>query len=185
MPIVMVTGRDDIVDRVVGLELGADDYITKPFHVREVLARVRSVIRRTSKAAETSSAELTPVETRDSPAFAFDGLTIVPERFELFDRSGDLCDLTSGDFKLLNVFLKHAKRILSPRSIDGPDGWHRMDAPGSNNRQSGGAAPKEDRARPDQSKNHQDRPRHRIQLRLRSRAGLVTLTAQKPLKPVR
>lgn len=113
VPIIMVTGRDDIVDRVVGLELGADDYITKPFHVREVLARVRSVIRRAGKGKGTPGAESTPVTTRDSPAFTFDGLTIVPERFELFDRNGDPCDLTSGDFKLLSVFLERAKRILS------------------------------------------------------------------------
>ena len=47
VPIIMVTGKGDTIDRVVGLELGADDYITKPFHVREVLARVRAVLRRT------------------------------------------------------------------------------------------------------------------------------------------
>ena len=46
IPIIMVTGKDDVIDRVVGLEVGADDYITKPFHVREVIARIRSVLRR-------------------------------------------------------------------------------------------------------------------------------------------
>lgn len=113
--IIMVTGRDDVVDRVVGLELGADDYITKPFHVREVLARVRSVMRRSPGQSVMSEGSLTeaPIVTTLSPAYVFDGLQIVPERFELFDRSGTLCDLTSGDFRLLNVFIANAKRIMS------------------------------------------------------------------------
>lgn len=51
VPIIIVTGKDDVIDRVVGLEIGADDYITKPFHVREVLARVKSVLRRSRGAA--------------------------------------------------------------------------------------------------------------------------------------
>ena len=115
VPIIMVTGRGDVVDRVVGLELGADDYITKPFHVREVLARVRTVLRRQGGQAPPppETATTAVVETSDSPAFTFDGLRIVPDRFELYDRAGDLCDLTSGDFKLLNVFLENAKRVMS------------------------------------------------------------------------
>lgn len=120
VPIVMVSGRDDVVDRVVGLELGADDYITKPFHVREVLARVRSVLRRTSdgetqgKPANEGPKNAADIEQTDaSPAFKFDGMVVVPDRFEIFDRDGEICDLTSGDFKLLNVFLQNAKRVLS------------------------------------------------------------------------
>jgi DNA-binding response OmpR family regulator len=116
VPIVMITGRDDVVDRVVGLELGADDYITKPFHVREVLARVRSVLRRAgtdNREAPAKVGDDRDVETATSPAFTFDGLIFVPERFELFGRDGDHCELTSGDIKLLNVFLQNAKRVLS------------------------------------------------------------------------
>ncbi len=116
VPIVMVTGRDDVVDRVVGLELGADDYITKPFHVREVLARVRSVLRR----APHGRPEVHEMDNRDrdvgtktSSAFSFDGLTVIPERFELFGRDGKFIELTSGDFKLLDVFLQNAKRVMS------------------------------------------------------------------------
>ncbi|MHA6324262.1 response regulator [Roseivivax sp. CAU 1753] len=118
VPIVMVTGRGDVLDRVIGLEIGADDYITKPFHVREVLARVRSVLRRMPD-GETSAplpeqTDQTPLHVTDaSPAYGIDGLVIVPERFELFDRNGDRCDLTSGDFKLLDVFVQNAKRVLS------------------------------------------------------------------------
>ena len=135
VPIVMVTGKDDVVDRVVGLELGADDYITKPFHVREVLARVRSVLRRAGDGQEalaTVAAEPVDnaVETSQSRAYVFDGMKIVPDRFELFDREGRLCDLTSGDFKLLTVFLGNAKRVLSrDRLMDltgGPE-WSPLD----------------------------------------------------------
>lgn len=113
VPIVMVTGRNDVFDRVIGLELGADDYITKPFHVREVLARVRSVLRRSKGAPAGKVDEGEVAETEKSPAYVFDGLTIVPDRFELFDREGNLADLTTGDFKLLLVFLENAKRVLS------------------------------------------------------------------------
>ncbi|WP_076446481.1 response regulator [Roseivivax lentus] len=118
VPIVMVTGRDDVVDRVVGLELGADDYITKPFHVREVLARVRSVLRRAGQPeapADAASGTMPgPVDGAESaPAFGFDGLKAIPDRFELIDRDGTRCDLTSGDFKLLSAFLQNAGRVMS------------------------------------------------------------------------
>lgn len=115
VPIVMVTGRDDVVDRVVGLVLGADDYITRPFHIHEILARVRSVIRRSSGQIVDTQVPVSAaaVETTQSPTYEFDGLRIIPERFELSDRTGKLCDLTSGDFRLLQVFLENAKRIMS------------------------------------------------------------------------
>ena len=105
VPIIMVTGKDDMIDRVVGLEIGADDYITKPFHVREVLARVRTVLRR------TQTAKLAVDERGD--ILRFDGLTVVPERMEISDRTGSPLNLTSGDFKLLTVFLENPGRVLS------------------------------------------------------------------------
>jgi len=116
VPIIMVSGKDDVIDRVVGLEVGADDYITKPFHVREVLARIRSVLRRAG-APEALPAEV-PIETgmpglENSLHFCFDGLTAIPDRFELLDRNAADCGLTSGDFKLLSVFLERPKRVLS------------------------------------------------------------------------
>lgn len=114
VPIIMITGKDDVIDRVVGLEIGADDYITKPFHVREVIARIRSVLRRTSQPAETTpQSGFTDASATESPAFCFDGMTAIPDRLELLDRAGADCGLTSGDFKLLMVFLERAKRVLS------------------------------------------------------------------------
>jgi DNA-binding response OmpR family regulator len=114
VPIIMVTGKDDVIDRVVGLEVGADDYITKPFHVREVIARVRSVLRRVeNNSAEIDGTQVDILSQEKSLHFCFDGLTAVPDRFELMDRSGNECELTSGDFKLLKVFLDRPKRVLS------------------------------------------------------------------------
>ncbi len=109
VPIIMVTGKDDVIDRVVGLEVGADDYITKPFHVREVIARIRSVMRRAGLSAPTAETDA----TEGSAHFSFDGMTAFPDRLELIDRESAPCELTSGDFKLLSVFLSSPKRVLS------------------------------------------------------------------------
>ena len=117
VPIIMVTGKDDVIDRVVGLEVGADDYIIKPFHVREVVARVRSVLRRTGHGnivqQEGAADPSTQYGSGESAHFAFDGMIAAPDRMELIDRDGTDCGLTSGDFKLLTVFLNSPKRVLS------------------------------------------------------------------------
>jgi DNA-binding response OmpR family regulator len=116
VPIIMVTGKDDVIDRVVGLEVGADDYITKPFHIREVTARIRTVLRR---APNPSAADLTHANISQHGAdgsglrYRFDGMTAVPDLMELTDRDDKDCGLTSGDFKLLMVFLERPKRVLS------------------------------------------------------------------------
>lgn len=114
VPIIMLTGRDDVIDRVVGLEVGADDYITKPFHVREVVARIRSVLRR-AEATPDSETPAPAVSRVASPStrYCFDGLTATPDQMVLTDRNGTECSLTSGDFKLLDVFLTRPKRVLT------------------------------------------------------------------------
>ncbi|TMM51201.1 response regulator [Sulfitobacter sabulilitoris] len=133
VPIIMLTGKDDVIDRIVGLEIGADDYITKPFHIREVLARVRTVLRR----SERSNRRSVPMSDADLPdlhpecaTVRFEGLVAVRDRLELWGRDGRLCDLTSGDFRLLNVFLDNPKRVLSRERlmdlINGPD-WTPLD----------------------------------------------------------
>jgi len=114
VPLVMVTGRDDVIDRIVGLELGADDYITKPFHVREVIARLRAVLRRHDYAeAEAGQHTDGAADAPESAAYHFDGVIAVPDRMQVIDRNGADRTLTSGDFNLLNVFLKRPKRVLS------------------------------------------------------------------------
>jgi two-component system, OmpR family, response regulator len=108
--LLMVTGRGDTIDRVVGLELGADDYVTKPFELRELLARVRSVGRRAVQ-------ERTGIE---KPNDHVAGETIVFAQFllhraarELHDAAGQRISLTTGEFDLLSVLLNHAGRVLS------------------------------------------------------------------------
>ena len=112
VPIIMVTGQDDIIDRVVGLEIGADDYITKPFHVREVLARVRAVLRR-GRAAPQPTQTNGEYSADNSAVHSFDGMVARFDHFELLNRTGDIVDLTTGEFRLLNVFLQNPKRVLS------------------------------------------------------------------------
>lgn len=128
VPIIMVTGKGDVIDRVVGLEIGADDYITKPFHVREVLARVRAVLRRSQSGRETQDGaplKAEPTSTgRTEIRYKIDGLTIIPDRFELRKRDDSLSDLTTGDFKLLRVFLERPKRILSREQLMDLTGGH-------------------------------------------------------------
>jgi DNA-binding response OmpR family regulator len=112
VPIIMITGKDDVIDRVVGLELGADDYITKPFHVREMLARVRTVLRRAEgRGGSPGSAQGN--RTDRSHLLILDGLTIDHDRMVLTDRDGQVSDLTTTDFKLLCAFLDNPKRPLS------------------------------------------------------------------------
>jgi DNA-binding response OmpR family regulator len=111
VPMIMVTGRADVIDRVVGLELGADDYIVKPFHPREMVARVRAVLRRAGRPAEAAPAAAA------AEVFEFDGLRADPARLELLDRSGAAVEMTGGDFRLLEVFLHAPGRALSRDTI--------------------------------------------------------------------
>ena len=111
VPIIMVTGKDDVIDRVVGLELGADDYVTKPFHLREVVARIKAVLRRSNQ-----NAVLAP-DPKGSAALQFDDMVAIPLEMKLFDRTGAPVDLTSGEFRLLDVFLTRPKRVLSREQL--------------------------------------------------------------------
>jgi len=110
IPIVMISGKQDPVDRVVALELGADDFITKPFHLREVLARVRAVLRRYQH-DEVSNHASTPTACND--ALAFDGYTLSRTRRELADAQGRIVELTAAEFNLLDLFLSHPARVMS------------------------------------------------------------------------
>ena len=121
VPIIIVTGKGDVIDRVVGLEMGADDYISKPFHVREVIARVRSVLRRT-EAGAAQRIENTAVnhEVAGVPGenrYTFDEWIADLDKLELTSPCGRLCELTTADFKLLKVLLDNSKRVLSREQI--------------------------------------------------------------------
>lgn len=110
VPIVMVTGKGDTIDKVVGLEMGADDYISKPFHVREVLARIRSVLRRTDAPQRESGCD---THQSKSQRYCFGDWVVDFSTLELATTNGEPHDLTTADFKLLEVFVKNAKRVLT------------------------------------------------------------------------
>jgi DNA-binding response OmpR family regulator len=109
--IIIVSGRGDLTDRVVGLEIGADDYITKPFEPREVLARVRSVLRR----GERTKAGKTQGDAHRK--YQFNGWVIDMTSQTLMDAEGRVVPLTSGEYKLLEAFITHANRVLSRDQI--------------------------------------------------------------------
>jgi two-component system, OmpR family, response regulator len=106
VPIVMVTGRGHDVDRIVGLELGADDYIVKPFNVREVVARVRAVLRRTQLSAD-------PMGAANNEILRFGSFEIDLAALELRTAAGRPVALTSAEFKLLEAFARRPGRVLS------------------------------------------------------------------------
>jgi DNA-binding response OmpR family regulator len=112
VPIIMISGKGDTIDRVVGLELGADDYISKPFQLREVLARVRAVLRRqgASDAAPVSAAA--PGER-----YAFENWILDVAKRELIRTSGEVQAITTLEFNLLDVFVKRPHRVLSRDNI--------------------------------------------------------------------
>jgi DNA-binding response OmpR family regulator len=114
VPIVMISGKGDTIDRVVGLELGADDYIAKPFHVREVLARVRAVLRRYEAAPVAPASVERPDDTE---RYAFPGWTLDIGRRELMSELGVPQDLTTAEFNMLVMFVRRPHRVLSRDNI--------------------------------------------------------------------
>lgn len=106
-PVIIVTGRGDSVDRIVGLELGADDYVTKPFDLRELLARIRSVLRRAGHSPSPQQGD------RPQPAYRFSGYCLEPHRRMLTAESGEPVALTNGEYELLRVLVTHPNRVLS------------------------------------------------------------------------
>ncbi len=105
IPIIMVTARGSDTDRIVGLELGADDYLPKPFNPRELVARVKAVMRR-SGAPEHPASE-TP------KTLVFEGWRLDTARRQLFDPNGEPRSLTSGEFNILAIFCNNPRKVLS------------------------------------------------------------------------
>jgi len=106
VPIILLTAMNADTDRIIGLEIGADDYVVKPFNPRELLARIRAVTRR------MMAGSLIP-EHRGSTAYKFEGWVLDANRRTLVSPEGALTDLTSGEFDLLLVFLEHPQRVLN------------------------------------------------------------------------
>ena len=108
MPIIMLTAQSEEVDRVVGLELGADDYLTKPFSPRELLARIRAVLRRHTMAAEAAQKPASDVR-----AFQFAGWELNTGTRRLTSQDKTRVELTNSEYSLLVTFLRSPRKILS------------------------------------------------------------------------
>jgi two-component system OmpR family response regulator len=112
--LVIVTGRGDAVDKIVGLEVGADDYVTKPFDLRELVARVKAVLRRIVPGTPAAAGSVAPPAPAERAAsLRFIGWTFDRAARRLVDPQGAEVVLTTGEFELLAVLLQHAGRVLS------------------------------------------------------------------------
>jgi two-component system OmpR family response regulator len=111
LPVIMLTAVADQTDRVVGLELGADDYLTKPFDQRELLARVKAVLRRTAAAAAAPQSDAT------RPLLCFAGWRLDVVRRELRSPDSALVLLSGGEFDLLLAFVEHPQRVLTREQL--------------------------------------------------------------------
>jgi two-component system, OmpR family, response regulator len=105
-PVIMLTAKGDDTDRIVGLEVGADDYVAKPFNPRELLARIKAVLRR-------SAVQGAAGQGRSERSYRFDGWTLDLLRRELTDADGALVDLSGAEYDLLLSFIESANRVLS------------------------------------------------------------------------
>ena len=106
MPIIMLTARADPIDRVVGLELGADDYVTKPFEPRELIARIRTVLRRFGPARR-------PVDSKPLSEALFEGWRLDFDHRHLVDPDGLLVMLSGAEYALLRAMVDHPQEVLA------------------------------------------------------------------------
>jgi two-component system OmpR family response regulator len=110
VPIIMLSEKDDVVDRVTGLELGADDYVPKPFHLRELLARIRSLIRRSEIRGD---GDVENGVVGGDASLRFSGWLLDTRRRELRSPAGTPVELTAGEFNLLVAFVERPNRVVS------------------------------------------------------------------------
>jgi two-component system OmpR family response regulator len=103
IPTIFLTAKGEATDRIVGLEIGADDYVVKPFEPRELVARIRSVLRRASRG---------PVDRQENEDFLFDAWRLDPLKRRLIDPEGAVVPISSAEFRLLLAFLEHPRRVL-------------------------------------------------------------------------
>jgi two-component system, OmpR family, response regulator len=113
VPIVMLTGQSHEVDRVLGLELGADDYLTKPFSPRELLARIKAVLRRYDAGTKEEEAPAPTRREAELRTYKFSGWELSTGTRRLTSPQAARVELTNGEFALLVTFLKSPKRVLS------------------------------------------------------------------------
>lgn len=106
IPVLFLTAKDDVKDRIAGLTAGGDDYVTKPFSVEELVARIRGIVRRT----------LVATATHENPEIRVDDLVLNEETYEVF-RGENRIELTATEFELLRYLMRNPKRVLSKAQI--------------------------------------------------------------------
>ena len=103
IPVIFLTARGEATDRIVGLEIGADDYVVKPFEPRELVARIRSVLRRSARIA---------AQAGENELYEFEGWRLDPLKRRLTDQEGAVVVISSVEFRLLVAFLDHPRQVL-------------------------------------------------------------------------
>jgi two-component system, OmpR family, response regulator len=103
IPVIFLTARGEATDRIIGLEIGADDYVVKPFEPRELVARVRSVLRRAGRAGPPAT---------ENELFVFEGWQLDPLKRRLTDPEGAVVAISSAEFRLLMAFVEHPRQVL-------------------------------------------------------------------------
>lgn len=115
-PVIVVSGKNETADKIVGLEMGADDYLTKPFEMRELSARIKAVLRRAGENDKPASND------KDAPLakakkVGFNGWTLDRQQYQLFDNTNTPSELTTGEFKLLEALVMAPNRVLSREQL--------------------------------------------------------------------
>lgn len=108
LPVILLTARGEATDRIVGLEIGADDYVAKPFEPRELVARIRSVLRRAGRHNGGTSDST----AQEDMLYAFEGWHLDPLKRKLTDPDGTVVSISTAEFRLLRAFLDHPRSVL-------------------------------------------------------------------------
>lgn len=107
LPVILLTAKTEATDRIIGLEIGADDYVSKPFEPRELVARIRSVLRRTARGQSAGNDEQS-----GSTNYEFEGWQLDPLKQKLTDPQGALVSISTAEFRMLRAFLDHPRQVL-------------------------------------------------------------------------
>lgn len=111
VPVIIVSGKSDTTEKIVGLEMGADDYMTKPFELRELSARIRAVLRRNEP--DSAPATVSVKEEGVAQKVHFSGWCLDRLQYQLFDSAGNSAELTAGEFRLLEALVLSPQRVLT------------------------------------------------------------------------
>lgn len=112
-PVIIISGKSDTTEKIIGLEMGADDYMTKPFELRELSARIRAVLRRGCDDGVVSTPVVAKEENCAAEKLYFSGWCLDRLQYQLFDSTGASAELTAGEFRLLEALVMSPQRVLT------------------------------------------------------------------------